>query len=91
MSKFAIVSKSDKGIMAKVTQDITLKKGQMIFFNDYEEGINSLVKHNVISQDEANEKLALTRKLDREYGRETIYNLRAGDPARIKEATGSKL
>lgn len=93
MSKFAIVSKSDKGIMAKVTQDITLKRGQMIFFNDYAEGIKKLAEYNIISKEEANDKLALTEELDRKYNRETIYSLRAGDVDRIKETetAGSKL
>ena len=78
MSKFALVQKNDKGITARVTQDITLKRGQVVFFNDIEESNNMLVKNNVISQDEANQKIARIRELDEQYNRETLYSLRAG-------------
>lgn len=78
MSKFAIVERNDKGISAKVTQDVVLKRGQRIFFNDYEEGIKFLGEKGIITQEEVTQKLRRTQELDREYGRETLYSLRAG-------------
>lgn len=89
MSKFGIVQRTDKGVKAVVTQDITLKRGQTIFFNDYEESINNLVKYNVITSEAAAEQIEKTRKLDREYKRETLYSLRAGKLPEEKE--GEKL
>lgn len=78
MSKFAIVQRNDKGVYAKVTQDITLKQGQMVFFNDYEESVKFLGQNGIITPEEAEQKIARTKELDREYNRETLYSLRAG-------------
>lgn len=77
--KFAIVQRTDKGISAKVTQDITLTKGQMLFFNDYEESINFLASKGFITNDDANKQIEEQRKRDREYKRETLYILNAAE------------
>lgn len=85
MSNFAIVSKkSDGTVMARITQDITLSKGQTVFFNDYEEGINFLVKKDIITPEEGAQRLERTAELDDQYGRKTLYNLRAGKAPEAK-------
>lgn len=56
-----------------VTQDLTLKKGDKFYLNDIEESYAKKVEHNIISQDEANERLEATRARDEQYNRETKY------------------
>lgn len=67
-----------KGVRARITDDILLKKGQVVFFNSFEEDINALVKNNYITSVEANERIQKRRELDEQYGQETAYSLRAG-------------
>lgn len=86
VGKFALVQKNDKGgITARVTKDITLKQGQVVFFNDFEESLRGLATRNIISAEEVETKIARTRELDTQYGRETIYSLRAGNVPEDKD------
>lgn len=82
--KFAEVYRTDKGIVARITDDIVLSRGQTVYFNDYEESINFLVEKNIITASEGQAKKESTAKRDREFNRETIYSLNA-KPA--KDAT----
>ena len=83
--KFALAYKvlnddgSVKGVRARITDDIILKRGQTVFFNGFEEEINTLVEKNFISAQEGQEKLAKRSELDSQYNQETLYSLRAGN------------
>lgn len=85
MGKFALVQrvlneqgKYDGVIRARITDDIVLKKGQTVFFNDFEDDIKALVERNIINEEEASQRIETRKKLDREYNQETVYSLRAG-------------
>lgn len=67
-----------KGVRARITDDIVLKRGQTVFFNSFEEDIQALVKNNYITSQEAQERIEKRKQLDAEYGQETAYSLRAG-------------
>lgn len=66
------------GVRARITDDIVLKRGQIVFFNSFEEDIDALVKNNYITSQEANERIQKRKELDAQYGQETAYSLRAG-------------
>lgn len=97
--KFALVQRilDEKGnydgiIRARVTDDIVLKKGQTIFFNDFEEDVKGLVKMDVIDAQEADERINERKRLDKEYNQETVYSLRAGKlPENTKTTNTGKL
>jgi len=74
-------------IRARVTDDIVLKKGQTVFFNEIEEEMKALVERNFISAEEADERLNKRKQLDKEYNQETVYSLRAG---KLPEETNTK-
>lgn len=66
------------GVRARITDDIVLKRGQIVFFNNFEEEINGLVKNEYITSQEANERIQKRKELDAQYNQETAYSLRAG-------------
>lgn len=65
-------------VRARITDDIVLKKGQTIFFNEFVEDIKSLAQRNIISPEEADERIKTRERLDKEYNQQTAYSLRAG-------------
>lgn len=65
-------------IRARITADIVLKQGQTIFFNDFAEDVEALVKNKIIDRDKATERLEVRERLDKEYNQSTMYSLRAG-------------
>ena len=69
--------KDDEGNVKRfegyVTQDLVLKKGDKFYLNDIEESYAKKVEHNIISQEEATERLTATRKRDADFNRETKY------------------
>jgi hypothetical protein len=66
------------GVRAKITDDIILKRGQTVFFNEFTQEVQALAKNKIISQEEAEEKILQRQRLDREYNQETLYSVRAG-------------
>jgi len=69
--------KDDEGNVKRfegyVTQDMTLKKGDKFYLNDIVESYAKKVEHNIISQEEADQRLDATRQRDEQYNRETKY------------------
>lgn len=99
--KFALVhrvldkngNKTDT-IRARITDDIVLKKGQVIFFNDFEEDVNNLVENNIITREDAIERIETRARLDKEYNQSTMYSLRAGttpEEYKAQQGSGDKL
>lgn len=88
MSKFGRVQRvknddgSVRGVTMYVTKDITLQKGQTVYFNDLEESLNKDVEFNYISETEKLEKLAQSSEMDEKFNRETLYIAKAG---KVKE------
>lgn len=74
--------KDDTGAIKRhqmyVTQDVVLKKGDTIFFNDLEESFAKKVEYNLISVEESTERLGKIRARDVEFNRETAYVCRLG-------------
>lgn len=69
-----------KRFQGYITKDVVLKKGTKFYLNDIEESFGKKVENNIISQQEADERLAKIRQLDTEYNRETKYVCRAAKP-----------
>lgn len=82
----------DKGndtgmVRARATADIIIKKGQILFFDNYEENIKNLVERKYITPEEGTSRLEARKELDEKFKMKTLYALKAGDPNQIKEET----
>ena len=69
-----------KRFQGYITKDVTLPKGTTFYLNDIEESFAKKVENNIISQEEADTRLAKVRDLDGKYNRETKYVCRAAKP-----------
>lgn len=79
---------NDTGMVrARATADIIIKKGQVLFFDNYEENIKNLVDRKIITPEDGTSRLEARKELDAKYKMKTLYALKAGDPTQIKEET----
>ncbi len=90
MSKFGRLQKNldDQGAVKYrsiyVTQDISLKKGDIVFVNPLAESLDKDVEFNYITAEEKLVKMAQIASADAENGRETTHVLKLGKRKEIE-------
>jgi len=55
------------------------------------EDIEGLVKNDVITRQEGNDKLIKRESMDKEFNQKTLYSLRAGNVPEVKDAPATSV